>query len=80
MTDPVVSSLFSLLAPLLLKTVLFVLVFRWRKHRVRFITFILLAGAPMLLSVIPLPLPEPVAVLVGFGIAVAILAKTRMFR
>lgn len=75
MTDTAASSLFFLAGPLLLKTVAFVLIFKWRKHRVRLITSVILAGAPMLLSMIPIPLPQMIAVLVSFGIALAVLAK-----
>ncbi|HXG37689.1 MAG TPA: hypothetical protein VNL36_02845 [Bacteroidota bacterium] len=75
MTDQAVSYLFFLVGPLLVKTVAFVLIFQWRKHRVPLITSVILAGAPMLLSIIPIPLPQTVAVLVSFGIALAVLAK-----
>ncbi len=64
-----------LIVPLLLKTVLFVVVFRWRKQKVSLLTSFLLAGAPLILSVIPLPLPGAITVVAGIGVALYILSQ-----
>ncbi|MGH2566727.1 MAG: hypothetical protein ACRDGA_00185, partial [Bacteroidota bacterium] len=58
-----------------LKTGLYTLIFRQRKHRVSLLTCIILAGSPMLAGIIPLPLPSVVMMIVGFGIALYVLGK-----
>ena len=64
-----------LLVPLVLKTALFVAVFRWRKQKVTLLTSFLLAGAPILLSLIPLPLPRAIAIVAGIGVAIYLLSQ-----
>lgn len=74
-TDGFVIVLIPLLVPLILKTVLFISVFRWRKQKVSPLTSFLLAGAPLILSVIPLPLPGAITVVAGIGVALYILSQ-----
>ncbi len=75
MSDPVVSYLVIAVGPLVLKTAMFVVVFRRRRHRVSLPTCMILAGAPMLVALIPLPLPAALMVFVGIGIALYVLAQ-----
>ena len=67
--------LVPLIVPLSLKTVLFMIIFRWRKQQVSLPTSFLLAGAPLILSIIPIPLPGVIAVAAGIGVALYILAR-----
>ena len=64
-----------LLVPLLLKTALFIAVFRWRKQKVTLLTSFLLAGAPILLSMIPIPLPGVITAVAGIGLALYLLSE-----
>jgi len=73
--DAVVNYLLGALVPLILRITLFVLVFRFRRHRVPFLTSFLLAASPMLLSLIPIPLPEILLVIGGMGITLFFLNK-----
>jgi len=67
--NPVTQYLLGALVPLILRITLYVLVFRFRKHRIPFLTSFLLAASPMLLSLIPISLPEILLVIGGIGIA-----------
>lgn len=67
--------LVAMLVPLAVKTVLYVAVFRWRKHKVAPITCIILAGSPLLLAIIPFPLPAFVVGVAAVGIALYILSR-----
>jgi hypothetical protein len=68
-----------LVLPLVLKTLLYVIVFRIRKHHVSLLTSIVLAGSPMIAGGLGLKLihlPEFIQWLISIGITVFILAKT----
>jgi hypothetical protein len=73
LSDPVVASLVHALVPLALKASAFKLIFHWWKHHVRGLTCIILAGALMIASIVPIPLPGVVGFVVGIGIALVIL-------
>ena len=60
--------LVPLLVPLVVNTCLYLVVFKWRKHRVSLLTCIVLAAAPAIPASV-LPLPAPLSWLAGIALA-----------
>lgn len=54
----------------LLKSVAYVAAFRMRKIESTYVTCLIIAGAPLLLSLIPVPLPGILGMIAGIGLAV----------
>ncbi len=54
----------------LLKSVVYIVVFRVRTIHITYLSCLIIAGAPLLLGLIPLPLPSVLAVVVGIGLAI----------
>ena len=54
----------------LVKSVVYVGAFRVRKIESTYLTCLIIAGAPLLLSLIPLPLPGVLGLIAGIGLAV----------
>jgi hypothetical protein len=54
----------------LLKSLAYVVVFRLRKIQVTYLSCLIIAGAPLLLGLIPIPLPGLFSVVAGMALAV----------
>jgi hypothetical protein len=56
--------------PLVLKTGMYYGIFRRREVRATLLNCIVIAGAPILLAVVPIPLPPFLAFIAGIGVAI----------
>lgn len=71
---PLTNYLLSTLVPLAVKAVLYFFILKWRQHKARVVTCIILGFAVILPSAIA-PLPEAIAFAVGVGLALYILSQ-----
>jgi hypothetical protein len=71
----IASILIQSLAPLVLATALYAAAFTIRRIQATLLTCIVIAGAPVILGVVPLPMPEPVRFILGLGLAIFLTAR-----
>ena len=62
-------------APLVLRTVLYLLVCKFRSVHISIMSCVVLAGSGMLLSLIPIPLPHLIAQALALGIAMFLMSR-----
>ncbi len=61
--------------PLVLRTALYLLAFRFRSIRIRIIDCVIVAGAGFLVAAVPIPIPEIFRVVLSVGLAMFLITR-----